>query len=414
MNVAIIVIGDELLLGQVTDTNSGEIAKIISPAGWSVKTVVTVGDNPDDIRTTISGLLEKFDIVLTTGGIGPTKDDITKEVLTEIFGGELIQDTEVLENVKNICEQRGIELNDLTATQAIVPSSCRIIQNRVGIAPIMWFEQNDKVLVSMPGVPFETITMFKSEIFPQLMAKFGSDVTIAHRTVLIFNIIESEIATRLSEWEKNLPKGVHLAYLPTPGLVRLRLDGISHDAVEINRILDSKLAEIEQEFADNVVWDEDLSLPEIAIKLLKEKGLTLAIAESCTGGRISAMITSVPGASEVLRGDIVAYSNEVKCNVLNVSAESIEQYGAVSLPVVEQMVNGAAKLINAQCAIATSGIAGPGGGSTQKPVGTVCIAIKTPCNLIVDHYHFPGNRQRVIERSAATALIKLIRALKQI
>ncbi len=414
MDIAILVIGDELLIGQVNDTNSGEIAKIISPAGWSVRSVMTVGDNKDDIKSAIAALLEKYDVVITTGGLGPTKDDITKGVLAEIFGGEMVENKDVLENVKTICAKRGIELNNLTATQAIVPTSCRVIQNSVGTAPLMWFEKDNKTLVSMPGVPFEAITMFRNEVFPQLMKKYGSELAIAHRTTLIFNIIESEIAERLSDWEKKLPEGVHLAYLPTPGLVRLRLDGIGKDKDEINRILDSKLAELEHIFEKNIVWSEDLPLAEIAVKLLKEKGLTIATAESCTGGAISAAITSVPGSSEIFLGGVVAYHNNTKHNLLHVSEESIATYGAVSLPVVEQMANGVAAAVGSQCAIATSGIAGPSGGSEQKPVGTVCIAVRVPGKIIVDHFHFPGNRQRVIERSTATALIKLIRALKHL
>lgn len=414
MNIAVIVIGDELLIGQVTDTNSGEIARTIAPAGWSVKSVRTVGDNPEDITDAITSALRDFDIVITTGGLGPTKDDITKEVLTNIFGGELRNDNSVLENVREICRKRNIELNELTARQAIVPTSCTVIQNEVGTAPLMWFERDGKVLVAMPGVPFETTTMLRRRVFPMLLKKFGSDSVIAHRTILIFNVIESEIAARLADFEATLPKELHLAYLPTPGLVRLRLDGIGDDSVRINRLLDLKQAEIEKEFGDNVVWSEDLPLPQILLNLLKEKGYTLATAESCTGGRIASAITSVPGASECFLGGVVAYQNEVKKNLLGVDSQSLEQYGAVSLPVAEQMATGVSRLIGTDCAIATSGIAGPGGGTPDKPVGTVCISVKTPHNIIVDHFLFPGNRARVIERSTNTAIIKLIRALKSI
>lgn len=413
MKVSIITIGDELLLGQVIDTNSRVIAMTIAPAGWEVDSITTVGDNDRDIRRAIEDAMSRTDVVLTTGGLGPTKDDITKNVLTEIFGGRLEKDDSVLENVRQICDLRGISLNDLTAQQALVPTSCRVIQNKLGTAPLMVFEKDGKTLVSMPGVPFEMKGMFVSEVFPQLLKKYGNDMVIAHRTILIYKVIESEIARRLASFEESLPQNIHLAYLPTPGLVRLRLDGIGRDSKEINSQLDKLSKAIKAEFNQNVLWDEDKTLAEITIELLKHNHYTISTAESCTGGRIAAALTAVPGSTKVFRGSVVAYNNDVKSNVLGVTKESLRHYGAVSLPVVEQMAQGVSThAIISDCSIATSGIAGPGGGTPTKPVGTVCIAVKTPAGIIVDNLHFPGDRDRVMDRTVNTALIKMIVALK--
>ncbi len=412
MNVSIIAIGDELLIGQVIDTNSGDIARRLNPVGWKVNDVQVVGDDAEEILQAIDRAFASSDVVLTTGGLGPTKDDITKSTLCRYFGGELKEDPEVLENVRAIVTKRGIKLNDLTAAQAIVPTSCRVIQNKVGTAPLMWFEQNGKVLVSMPGVPFETRQMFDEDVLPQLLERFHSDIAIEHRTILVINRTESQLAMDISEWEDALPAYLHLAYLPKPGLIRLRLDGTHHDKEFINQELDSYKAQLIEMLGDDVLFSEDASPEEILLHYLNEMGLTLSTAESCTGGNIAHLITSVPGSSSAFMGGIVAYSNTVKHNVLNVSNETLNSHGAVSLPVVSQMVTGACAITRSDCAIATSGIAGPGGGSKEKPVGTVCIAIKTPTGITATTHHFPGNRSRIIERASNTAIITLITALK--
>lgn len=415
MKVSIIAIGDELLLGQVVDTNSGDIARIISAANWQVEQVMTIGDNAAAIRDAVSRALDSSDIVLTTGGLGPTKDDITKQVLAEIFGGELLPDPAVLENVKEICAKRNIRLNDLTARQAIVPTSCRVIQNTVGTAPVMWFEKDGKVLVAMPGVPFEMNEMMRNAVFPMLLRQFGDGVDIEHRVLLIYNVIESEIAARLAGFEESLPPFLHLAYLPMQGYVTLRLDGVHTDSAYLNQVMDAKFREIEEEFGSNVVWNEDRPLAEIALILLRRNGFRLSTAESCSGGNVAHSLTLIPNCSDCFAGGVVAYSNEIKANVLGVSAESLECYGAVSLPVAEQMVDGITRRVaHTECGIATTGIAGPGGATPTKPVGTVCIAIRTPRRTLVDCFHFPGNRKRVIERTTNVALIKLIRELRRL
>ena len=412
MNCSIIVIGDEILIGQVIDTNSGDIARMLNPYGWRVNNVQVVGDEASQILRAIEHAFKSSDVVLTTGGLGPTKDDITKSVLCQYFGGELYENAEVLENVKEVVTKRGLKLNSLTATQAIVPSSCQVIQNEVGTAPLMWFEHNEKVLVSMPGVPFETQHMFPKEVLPRLLKKFQSNVSIEHRTVLITGWSESRLAMEISAWEDALPSYIHLAYLPKPGLIRLRLDGTHPDKNFINLELDRYKSELVERLGDDILHDEDLTPPEILLYHLNRLGLTIATAESCTGGNIAHQITSIAGSSSAFMGSVVAYSNDVKHRVLGVKNETLETYGAVSIPTVEEMAQGACQVIDTDCSIVTSGIAGPGGGTPDKPVGIVCIAVKTPWGIVSDTHHFPGNRSRVIDRATTTAIITLIKELK--
>lgn len=412
MDCSIVVIGDELLIGQVIDTNSGEIARMLNPVGWRVNDIQVIGDTADDILQAIDRAFTSSNVVLTTGGLGPTKDDITKSVLCRYFGGELRLNQEVLENVKEVVAKRGLKLNELTASQAIVPTSCRVIQNTVGTAPLMWFEKDGKVLVAMPGVPFETRQMFRQSVLPMLLEKYHSDTTISHRTLLVTGWSESALATEISEWEDSLPSYIHLAYLPKPGLIRLRLDGIHNDMEFINNELDKYKNELIGKFGDNILHDEDLSPEEILLHHLNRLNFTVATAESCTGGNIAHRITSIAGSSSVFMGSVVAYSNDVKHLVLGVKEETLNRYGAVSIPTVEEMAQGACNVIGTDCAIATSGIAGPGGGTPDKPVGTVCIAVKTPIGISSETFRFPGDRNRVIDRATTTAIIMLTKKLK--
>lgn len=413
MKTAIIAIGDELLLGQVTDTNSGAIARMIDPAGWSVEWVKVIHDDADAITTAVDEAFDAADVVLTTGGLGPTKDDITKLTLCRYFGGELRHDPSVLENIKEVFSKRGIQLNPLTEAQALVPTSCRVIQNRVGTAPIMWFERTDgKVLVSMPGVPFETLQMFEAEVFPQLLKKFHSDEHIAHRCVIVEGLTESKVAMQLDEWEEALPPFIHLAYLPKPGIIRLRLDGRNVDGQLLESTLDRLHGELCHRFADHLLADADLTPEESLLRRLRAKGYTVATAESCTGGNIAHRITAIAGCSDCYLGSVVSYDNNVKINLLGVNPDTICAHGVVSEEVVAQMAEGARRAIGTDCAIATSGIAGPSGATPGKPVGTVCIAIATPDGTKAATYHFPGTRDRVIDRASTTALTLLAMALK--
>ncbi|WP_300507459.1 CinA family nicotinamide mononucleotide deamidase-related protein [uncultured Duncaniella sp.] len=419
MQLSVIVIGDELLLGQVTDTNSGEIARHIAPYGWEVNDVQAVGDEAEEIRRAIDRAFELSDVIITTGGLGPTKDDITKGVLRDYFGGELVEDPAVLENVKQVVSSKGFRLNDLTAAQAIVPTSCRVIQNRVGTAPIMWFERDGKVLVAMPGVPFETREMFQSEVFPQLREKYRTNVDIEHAVLMVTNYTESGLAEYIAAWEEALPPHLHLAYLPKPGLIRLRIDGAHPDKAFITEEVRRAAAELHEMLGDAVIATDDLTPAQILLKECGRLGLTLASAESCTGGNIAHELTLIPGSSEVFVGSVVSYSNEVKMNLLGVGAKTLEENGAVSLPVVREMAEGVLRATGAKVAVATSGIAGPGGGSEEKPVGTVCIAaaLLTPEGMTLceaETYHFAGTRSRIIESSTTRALIKAIKLLRTI
>lgn len=413
MKVSIIVIGDELLLGQVTDTNSGEIARHIAPYGWEVEDVQTVGDEAHEITRAINRAFELSDVVLTTGGLGPTKDDITKQVLRDYFGGELKEDPEVLANVMDVVGRRGFKINKLTAAQAIVPTSCRVIQNRVGTAPIMWFEKDGRVLVSMPGVPFETREMFQSEVFPQLRKRFKSNVDIEHAVLMVTDYTESALAEKIAPWEEALPAYLHLAYLPKPGLIRLRIDGAHHDKEFITSEVRRAASELHDMLGNAVIATEDLTPAQILLKACEAKGMTLTTAESCTGGNIAHEITLIPGSSAVFTGGIVSYSNEVKMRLLGVNGETLAANGAVSIPVVEEMARGALSATGADIAVATSGIAGPDGGSAEKPVGTVCMAMATAdgrCSSMVGK--FPGNRGRVIDASTTKVLIMAVKHLR--
>ncbi|MDD6889229.1 MAG: CinA family nicotinamide mononucleotide deamidase-related protein [Bacteroidales bacterium] len=413
MKIAIIAIGDELLIGQVVDTNSGSIARMIDPAGWSVEYVKVIHDDADAITAAVDEAFAVADVVLTTGGLGPTKDDITKLTLCKYFGGELRHDPTVLDNIKEVFAKRGIQLNPLTEAQAMVPTSCRVIQNRVGTAPIMWFERTDgKVLVSMPGVPFETLQMFRAEVFPQLLDKFHSDEHIGHRCVIVEGLTESKVAIQLDAWEDALPPFIHLAYLPKPGIIRLRIDGHHTDDSLLQSTLDQLHAQLCDIFADHLLADADLTPEESMLQRLRAKGYSVATAESCTGGNIAHRITAIAGCSDCYHGSVVAYENSVKINILGVDPAVIEAHGVVSEEVVAQMAQGIRKAIGSDCAIATSGIAGPGGATPGKPVGTVCIAIATPERTVAATYHFPGTRDRVIDRASTTALTLLAMALK--
>lgn len=423
MEVSIIAIGDELLIGQVVDTNSGNLAKLMAPFGWQVKQVEVVADDAEAIKAAIDRAMMSTDVVLTTGGLGPTKDDITKPLLCKYFGGELVRDPEVTKNIEEIFHKRGIKMNVLTADQALVPTSCRVIQNRVGTAPIMWFERDGKVLVSMPGVPFETLQMFERAVMPQLLEKFPNEEAIEHRTVIVADVTESALALQLDRWERALPDNFHLAYLPKPGIIRLRLDGHGADSASLKKEIDRLHVELSGIVKDNVIATHDATIGEALLEHARGARLTVATAESCTGGAIASQLTAIAGCSDVYAGGVVAYSNELKHAALGVDMAVIERYGAVSSEVAAQMAQGVAKLTGADVAVATTGIAGPTGATDErrlpdglvieaKPVGTVWFGVYAKGNLMTFCRRFPGTRDRVIDRAATTALTALIKAIK--
>ncbi|MCM1449689.1 MAG: CinA family nicotinamide mononucleotide deamidase-related protein [Clostridiales bacterium] len=407
MRVSIIAIGDELLLGNIVDTNTPFMASLIDASNWQLVHSCQVHDEPCDILFAIKEAMRRSDVVLTTGGLGPTKDDITKQVMCEYFGGKLIHNDDVAAHVERIFSDRGLPMNALTASQAMVPDSCMVIPNATGTAPVMWFEKEGKVLVSMPGVPREMRYTFTREVLPRLRALNNSKESVMHhRYFLLEGISESAVDTMLSN--DDAPEAlhsIHKAYLPQTGYLKIRLD--STDEGIINRAS----REMEQLLGQYIFAREDVTPAEALIDRLKATSLKVSSAESCTGGNIAHMITSVAGSSAVYNGSVVSYSNDMKIETLGVSRSIIDTLGAVSEPVAQAMAQGVANIAHTECAISTSGIAGPGGATPGKPVGTVCIGVKSPFSCIAATYHFTGNRAEVIERASIKAIILLLRQL---
>jgi len=411
MKVEIITIGDELLIGQVVDTNSAWMGKILNDNGFQVSRKVAVGDEVSDIKKALEEACNRVPVVLITGGLGPTKDDITLKTLCEYFDTPLYFSQVVYNHIENMFRKRGFVMNELTHNQAYVPEKATIIQNEAGTAPCTWFEQDDKVLVSMPGVPFEMKWLMENEVIPRLKKKFRRDIYIRHRTICVSGIPEAALAIKLTDFENNLPSVVKLAYLPQSGIIRLRLSTYCEDekmAEETTAVLQQQLKDILQDY---IITDLEKNIEVLIGDKLRAKGLTVGTAESCTGGAIASLLTSVPGSSDYYMGSIIAYSNEVKHRRLGVSNSDLVQHGAVSKPVVEQMAKGALQVLGCDYAIATSGIAGPSGGTPEKPVGTVWIAIANKEAVISRKFHFTPLREQNIQRTVNTALVMLLNFL---
>ena len=412
MNVQIVTIGDELLIGQVLDTNSAWMGQQLGKEGFQVTWRNAVGDVEEDIFEAIDAALSRARIVLLTGGIGPTKDDITLSVLCKYFGCELVFSQEVYENISEIVGRSGRKINALTKDQALVPDNCTVIQNKAGTAPCTWFERDGRVLVSMPGVPYEMKWLMTNEIIPRLKKKFMQDVYIKHQTTLVGGYAESDLAIKLTDFENALPPFVKLAYLPQPGLIRLRLSAYSGNKEQAEQAINEQKGKLHQLIAENILAEEDKPVEELVGELLLNQKLTIGTAESCTGGHIASKITSIPGSSRYFKGSVVAYCNEAKHEVLGVSEEALSAYGAVSQTVVEQMALGAIRVLGCDCAVAVSGIAGPDGGTPEKPVGTVWIAAALNGKVISECYHFSTIREMNIARSSNMALLMLIKLLR--
>ena len=403
---SILTIGDELLIGQVVDTNSSYIAQELNKIGVWVKRRVSVGDVKEDIRKALDEESKHSQIILMTGGLGPTADDITKPLLCEYFGGQMIVNEEVLNHVKYLFEKvyrRPGAILEVNLKQAEVPNICTVLHNARGTAPGMWFEKNGKVFVSMPGVPHEMKGLMKEKVIPKLQEHFVMPV-IVHQTILTAGAGESMVADRLKNWEVKLPAHMKLAYLPNYGMVRLRLTAIGNDKNKLEEELEQQLAELKPLITEWFVIDEDLTMPQVVGKMLKERKQTTSTAESCTGGYIAHLLTLDPGASSNYKGTVVCYDNEVKIDVLNVDRKTIDELGAVSEPVVEQMVKGALAKLKTDYAIATSGIMGPDGGSEKKPVGMVWVAVGNKNKIVTKEFQFRFDRVRNIEMTAMNAL----------
>lgn len=413
MNVEIITIGDELLIGQVVDTNSAWMGQQLESEGFRVIWKTAVGDVEEDMVTAIDDAMSRAQIVLITGGIGPTKDDITRKTLCKYFDSELHFSDEVYQNIEEIFNRNGRVMNELTRNQAMVPDKAIVIQNRAGTAPSTWFERNGKILVSMPGVPYEMKWLISNEVLPRLKKQFKQDIHILHHTIWVNGFTESMLAIHLEEFENALPANVKLAYLPQPGLIRLRLTIHANSEIEAKNMLNNQQRKMRELLQGHILTEEDKAPDELIGAILKEKQLTVGTAESCTGGRIASIITSTPGCSAYFSGSIVSYSNTVKENLLGVHPEDIKKHGAVSREVVEQMALGAIKQLGCDCSVATSGIAGPDGGTPDKPVGTVWIAAAIGSEVVSECYRFSSIREQNILRSSNIALLMLLNLLKK-
>lgn len=400
---SIITIGDELLIGQVVDTNSSWMATELNKAGVWMKRRVAVGDNRTDIVQALDRESSEAQIVLITGGLGPTADDITKPVLCEYFGGKLVTDPGALKNVQDIFARLQRPMLAVNLKQAEVPDTCTVIQNKRGTAPGMWFDKGGKIFVSMPGVPHEMKGMMIDYVIPALQQHFSMP-TIVSRTLLTTGIGESFLSELIKEFEQNLPTTIKLAYLPNYGMVRLRLTGISYDAAAIETDIQSYFDQLKEQVKEYLATDRDEPLSAVVARLLQKAGKTLSTAESCTGGYIAHLITQRSGASRHFKGSVVSYDNQVKQEVLHVQPDTLQTAGAVSEETVREMVQGALSLLKTDYALAVSGIMGPEGGTAEKPVGTVWAAAGNSTQIITQKFHFRFDRQRNIELTANNAL----------
>lgn len=399
------------MIGQVVNTNASAMSQMLIAAGIDVNEVVTIGDGGDAIRESLARCLKLSDAVLITGGLGPTKDDITKTVLCDFFHSRLVENAVALENVRRLFAIRGFELTPVNRAQALVPECCQVLNNDLGTAPCMWFEQDGKVVVSMPGVPFEMEWLMENRVVPKLQETFKTGA-IVNKNILVQGIGESFLSDLIEPWELALPKCIRLAYLPQAGMLKLRLTARGTDRKELQGAIDEAVKTLYPIAGQYIVGEDCETLPELVHGQLTAKGKTLATAESCTGGTIASQLTAQAGASRYFRGGIVAYSNEVKECALGVQHSTLEQYGAVSEQTAREMAEGVRERFDSDYAIATTGIAGPDGGTPTKPVGTVWIAVASRTHTEAALLNFPGRRrQQNIDRSVNQAFAMLIRML---
>ena len=407
VKVEIITIGDEILIGQIVDTNSAWMATELNTAGFELAQITSVHDDANHIIEALEMALKRADVVLFTGGIGPTNDDITKQTLCSYFDTKLVFNDTVYQNIERLFANRpNYKMNELTKAQAMVPEKCTVIQNEVGTAPVTWFDKAGKVVVSMPGVPYEMKRTMSVEIIPRLQKQFETPVII-HKTVQVYGYTESALALKIAEWESNLPEYTHLAYLPNSGVVKLRLSGFLENVLALEFVMNQQMDLLSQLLGNAIVAAEDIPIEQLLGNLLMAGGKTVSTAESCTGGNIAHVFTSLPGSSAFFKGSVVAYANEVKENVLQVNPADIEVFGAVSRQVVEQMAVGVRKLLKTDVAIATSGIAGPTGGSDEKPIGTTWIAVCSDEQVLSREFRFGKLREQNILRATQAALLLL-------
>lgn len=404
MKAEIITIGDELLIGQTIDTNSAWIGWELSSAGFDVRRRTSIHDNRDEILNALSEAAErKPELVIITGGLGPTSDDITKQTLCEFFNTKLVPDREVLEMIEKMLRRRNFPMNENNRRQAEVPESCRVLPNAAGTAPGMWFEKDGTVFISMPGVPGEMKYIMQEHVLPDIKKRFISQVII-HKNIMTYGVPEARLAEILEQFEAELPENIKLAYLPSFGVIKLRLTGTAGTLNEIEPLIGAQTSKL-YDIIPDLIFGEDEQTPEMAVgQLLKIKKLTLSLAESCTGGFLAHRITSVAGSSEYFAGSLVAYSNSVKTGILGIDPAILASDGAVSSRVAAGMAEGARKFFKTDLGLATTGIAGPSGGSADKPVGMVWIAVSSDSGTITEKHIFSTDRIANITRFSLAAM----------
>lgn len=411
MKATIITIGDEILIGQITDTNSGFIANALNKIGVDVYEMISISDDKKHILETFAKVQNQVDFVIITGGLGPTKDDITKITFCEYFEDSLQRNTVVEDHIIELFAKMNYAISQVNRDQALVPSKCIVLPNQFGTAPGMWMQKEKTVFVSLPGVPYEMKAIVTNQLIPKIANEYKRPY-ILHKTVLTYGQGESIVAERIEEWENSLPSFVKLAYLPSPGRVRLRLTAKGNEATVLQNTIHNLVQQLSEIIGDIIVGFEEEEQIEVVLgRLLTEKSLTLSTAESCTGGKISELITSVAGSSSYFRGSIVSYATDVKVALLNVSQGSIESFSVVSKKVAEEMAVGVQKLLQTDFAIATTGNAGPTQGDADAAVGTVCLAIATPKGVFSEEYNFGQPRQKVIDRAANKGLELLLKEI---
>jgi nicotinamide-nucleotide amidase len=406
MKAEIITIGDELLIGQTIDTNSAWMGAELSRIGFEVTQITSISDKKDQIINTLKGKVGNSDVVLITGGLGPTSDDITKQTLCEFFETRLVFNEEVFRGIEKMMLRRNFPMNENNRRQAEVPETCMVLSNATGTAPGMWFERGGTIFISMPGVPYEMQHIMTEHVMPELKKRFTRQ-HIIHRNIMTYGTSEARLAEILTDFEARIPANIKLAYLPSSGVIKLRLTGIGEESTNLADEIENQVGRLYDIIPEYIYGENEESLEMVIGKLLINKGQSVCFAESCTGGEISHLITSVPGSSKYFKGSVIAYDNTVKTQLLGVSEEILTKYGAVSRETVEMMAVGARKQFNTDYALATSGIAGPEGGSPEKPVGTIWVGISTGDKTIADKYTFGNDRVINIRRFSLAALNQL-------
>ncbi len=396
-----ISIGDELLIGQVINTNAAWLGEHLSEAGFQLDSSLTIGDSENAILNAFDACMDA-DLVLVTGGLGPTADDITKPTVCKFFDTELEFCQAAYDNLVSLFERRGFKMSERNRGQAMLPKSCKYIPNTYGTAPCMWIEKNGVAFVFMPGVPFEMKGIFTDELLPRIKERFQA-IPYEKRVVMTTGIGESFLADKIKDWEDALPEFLSLAYLPQYGMVRLRLSGRHEDARLLHETLDREVAKLVALISEYIFAMQDQSIERTVFDLLNSKGMTFASAESCTGGNIAHVITLIPGSSEVFKGTAVTYATPMKTKVLGVPAETIVKQGVVSQEVVESMATGVRDLMEADFGVATTGVAGPSGGSEENPVGTVWIGVASAKGVVSKRFNFGKDRENVINRATVAA-----------